>query len=87
MNFQTIETSSNVASTGLYEQTVFKIKNTTVCVTKFTTFCSVPDYINVTVCNASNRAFRGFGKQFRNIDEALNHYSNKNIQAILNTYK
>jgi hypothetical protein len=87
MNFEILETSSTVAKTGLYEVTIFKIKNTKVVVTKFVSTCRLADYYGIQVCNASNRAFRGMGKQFANIDKALEHYTAKNMQALLNSLK
>lgn len=85
--FKTIETSSLIATSGLFETTVFQIANTRVIVTKFTSTGLLTDCINIQVANASNRAWGGIGKQFPNIEKALEHYKAKNMQAILNSLK
>jgi hypothetical protein len=85
--FKTLENSSTIATTGLYETTVFQIGKTKVIVTKYTSTCGLSDAINICVMNASNRAWGGIGKRFESVDKALQHYKAKNMQAILNTYK
>jgi hypothetical protein len=44
-----------------------------------------PKYIAVTVQNASNRAWRGPGKNFRTLDAALANYKTAEIRAMLRT--
>jgi hypothetical protein len=44
-----------------------------------------PKYIAVTVQNASNRAWRGPGKNFRDLDTALANYKTAEIRAMLRT--
>jgi metal-sulfur cluster biosynthetic enzyme len=87
MNIEILQSASRISGTGLYETTVYEIANTKVTITKFTSVCNLKDYINVTVHNAMNRAYKGFGKQFPNVEKALEHYSNKKIQAILVSLK
>ena len=45
------------------------------------------NYVNVTVNNASHRAFRGLGKDFANFEQALSNYSDSKIKAMIEAAK
>lgn len=45
------------------------------------------NYVNVTVKNASHRAFRGLGKDFENFDQAIGNYKDSKIKAMIEAVK
>jgi hypothetical protein len=83
MNVQILETHSFVAEVGLYETICFDCEGQKVTVTNFTGKHS--SKVNVTVHNATQKAFRGLGKDFDTIEKALEHYKSNKIRAALNT--
>jgi ribosomal protein L31 len=42
-----------------------------------------PNYINVRVCNAAHRAWKGMGKTFATVEQALANYRTAEIRAII----
>lgn len=44
-----------------------------------------PKYLQVIVQNASNRAWRGMGRQFRDLNDACAYYKTPEIRAMLRT--
>jgi len=45
------------------------------------------NYVNVTVNNASHRAFRGLGKDFETFEAALENYKDSKIKAMIQAAK
>lgn len=44
-----------------------------------------PQYVQVCVHNASNRTWRGLGRQFRSLEEAVSHYKAPAVQQMVRT--
>jgi ribosomal protein L31 len=42
-----------------------------------------PNYINIRVCNAAHRAWKGMGKTFATVEQALANYRTAEIRAII----
>lgn len=80
MNIQILETRTFSNEFANYSTTVFECEKVKCTVTRAQGHYN---YINVTVHNAMHRAFRGLGKDFKTIEEALTHYKSEKIKSIL----
>lgn len=81
MNIQIISTSSFVNANGIYTTVQLECEKVKVTITRVNG--KKYSYVNVTVQNASHRAYKGFGKMFKTNEEAIENYKNEKIKAMI----
>jgi hypothetical protein len=80
MNIQVLDTAILVTEFATYDTVILECEKVKCRITRAAGQYS---YINVVVLNAVHRAFRGMGKDFQTIEEALNHYKSPKMKAML----
>lgn len=79
MNIQVTNNETETVNGRTYTYLNVIVETKEVSVTK------AKDYINVIVKNASNKAFRGTGKDFQSFDQAIQNYKDSKIIAAIKT--
>jgi ribosomal protein L31 len=68
---------SNKETVGDYTSFEVSVENVNICI------CKSKDSVQVVIKNASHNAYKGMGKFFNNMNEAIENYKNKKIIAAL----
>ena len=81
MDIAIFKNETETANNSTYNYNTVQVETRTIDITVVT---GRFNYINVTVNNAMQRAWKGLGKRFETIAEALENYKDPKIKAALN---
>jgi hypothetical protein len=85
MTVQVKATTAAISTHGLYQSSRLACEGQECTITIFTPIIDRSNgYINVTVHNAAQKAFRGMGIDYENTAQALAAYKNPKILAMIN---
>lgn len=80
MNIQLIDSSTYTSNSTTYNAYNLKSDDVTAMVMIVS---GKSNYVNVTVKNASHKAYRGMGKDFKDINQAVANYKSPRIKAMI----